>query len=74
MTTHVQLVDPADLPRFAALGVIANAEPLWARPDPPQTELTVLRLGEERASAQCPFAEPAASGARLSFGSDWPGI
>ena len=32
---HVQVVDPADLPRFADLGVVANLEPLWAQLDPP---------------------------------------
>ena len=31
---HTQLVHPADRPRFAALGVIANFEPLWACLDP----------------------------------------
>lgn len=70
--THVQVVDPADLPRFAALGVIANFEPLWAQPDPLQTELSVPRIGEERARLQYPMGELAHDGVRLSFGSDWP--
>ncbi|MGW6455750.1 amidohydrolase [Streptomyces sp. NPDC055078] len=70
--THVQLVDPADLPRFARLGVIANVEPLWARLDAVQSELTVPRIGEQRAARQYPLAELAEHGARLSFGSDWP--
>lgn len=70
--THVQLADPADLPRFAQLGVIANFEPLWACPDALQTELTLPRLGERRGAAQYPMGTLARSGARLSFGSDWP--
>ncbi|MEU5779015.1 amidohydrolase [Streptomyces venezuelae] len=70
--THVQVVDPADLPRFAELGVIANFEPLWAQPDPLQTELSIPRIGAERAALQYPMGELARSGARLSFGSDWP--
>ncbi|WP_369213479.1 amidohydrolase [Streptomyces flavofungini] len=70
--THVQLVDPADLPRFAALGVIANFEPLWAQPDPLQTELSVPRIGADRADLQYPMGELARDGVRLSFGSDWP--
>ncbi|MFD8588208.1 amidohydrolase [Streptomyces sp. NPDC059637] len=69
---HVQVVDPADLPRFAALGVIANFEPLWAQYDGTQTELTVPRVGERRAALQYPMGELARGGARLSFGSDWP--
>ena len=48
---HVQLIDPADLPRFAALGVIANLEPLWAQPDPLMTELTLPRVGPPAAPA-----------------------
>ncbi len=42
---HTQVVDPADVPRFAALGVIANLEPLWAQLDPLQVDLTAPRLG-----------------------------
>ena len=30
---HVDVVDPRDVPRFAALGVTANLQPLWARAD-----------------------------------------
>ncbi|MGW0735220.1 amidohydrolase [Streptomyces sp. NPDC002851] len=70
--THVQVVDPADLPRFAQLGVIANFEPLWAQPDPLQTELSIPRLGERRTALQYPMGDLARGGARLSFGSDWP--
>lgn len=32
--THSQLVDPADLPCFGPLGVIANLQPYWAQLDP----------------------------------------
>jgi predicted amidohydrolase YtcJ len=70
--THLQLVDPADVPRFAPLGVIANFEPYWAQPDETQTRLTMPRLGPGRSSAQYPMAGLLASGAHLSFGSDWP--
>ncbi|MET8703865.1 amidohydrolase [Kitasatospora sp. NPDC004723] len=69
---HVQLVDPADLPRFAELGVIANFEPLWAQPDPLMTELTLPRIGPERGARQYRIAALLRDGARVSFGSDWP--
>ncbi|WP_219472218.1 amidohydrolase [Nonomuraea rhizosphaerae] len=69
---HTQLVDPADLPRFAELGVIANFEPLWAQLDPLQTELTIPRLGAARAAAQYPMRTLSRLGTALSFGSDWP--
>ena len=49
---HAQLVDSADLSRFAEIGVIANMQPLWAQLDDLMTVLTVPRLGESRASNQ----------------------
>jgi predicted amidohydrolase YtcJ len=52
---HTQLVHPDDLPRFARLGVVANFEPLWARLDPLMMELTIPRLGPERAARQYPI-------------------
>ena len=70
--THVQLVDPEDIPRFAELGVIVNAQPLWAQLDDLMTVLTVPRLGDERSDRQYPLATLRATGATLSFGSDWP--
>lgn len=70
--THVQLVDAADIPRFAELGVIVNAQPLWTQLDDLMTVLTVPRLGDERTDRQYPLATLRATGATLSFGSDWP--
>ncbi|MBB2988358.1 amidohydrolase [Terracoccus luteus] len=69
---HVQLVDPADRERFHELGVVANAEPLWAQLDSLMNVLTVPRLGDRRAATQYPLASLLGHGARLSFGSDWP--
>ena len=69
---HTQLVDPADLPRFAELGVVANFEPLWAQLDAVQTELTIPRIGAARGDRQYPMASLLASGAVLSMGTDWP--
>ena len=69
---HTQLVHPADVPRFARLGVIANFEPLWAQLDPLMVDLTIPRLGEERSNWQYPIGALVSSGALVSFGSDWP--
>jgi predicted amidohydrolase YtcJ len=69
---HTQLVHPNDLPRFAPLGVVANFEPLWAQLDPLMVDLTIPRLGPERAARQYPIGTLARLGARISFGSDWP--
>jgi len=69
---HTQLVHPSDLARFAALGVIANFEPLWTQLDLLQTDLTIPRIGPDRGSWQYPMATLLRSGAVLSMGSDWP--
>ena len=69
---HTQLVHPDDRARFAALGVIANFEPLWACLDGSQVDLTLPRLGPARSSLQYPIATLARLGAPVSFGSDWP--
>jgi predicted amidohydrolase YtcJ len=69
---HTQLVHPDDRPRFAELGVIANFEPLWAQLDEVMLELTIPRLGPARSALQYPIGSLAATGAALSFGSDWP--
>ncbi|MGN8553169.1 UNVERIFIED_CONTAM: amidohydrolase [Microbacterium sp. SLM126] len=69
---HVQLVDPADVPRFAELGVTANIQPYWATNDPLMVDHTIPVLGDERANRQYPFGSLRAAGARLAAGSDWP--
>ncbi len=68
---HLQVIDPADIPRFAALGAVATIQPLWAQADAAMTELTIPFLGEERAALQYPFADLVRAGARLAMGSDW---
>lgn len=69
---HLQVVQPADVPRFAALGATANIQPLWAAHEPQMDELTIPFLGPERAARQYPFGALLRSGARLAAGSDWP--
>ena len=68
---HIQVIHPDDLPRFAPLGAVGNAQPLWACEEPQMSELTVPFLGRERRSWQYPFASLLRSGARLAMGSDW---
>ncbi len=68
---HIQLFDPADVPRFAALGVVASFQPLWAYRDSYIKDLTEPRLGMERSSHQYPIASVVKSGALVAAGSDW---
>jgi hypothetical protein len=69
--SHLQLIDPADRPRFRELGVVANFQPLWAYPEPYITELTIPFIGEKRAAHMYPIGSMHASGAMVAFGSDW---
>jgi predicted amidohydrolase YtcJ len=69
---HVQLVDDADLERFAKLGVIPCMQPLWAQMDALMTVLTIPRLGVQRADKQYRMRSLDESGAPLALGSDWP--
>ena len=68
---HLQLVHPDDLPRFAALGVVANVSPYWACRDAYVDELTEPFIGPERSARMYPFGSLLRAGARLAFGSDW---
>lgn len=68
---HAQVIHPADLERFASLGVIACFQPLAARADPVMTNLTIPRLGPDR-ELQHQMGALRAAGATISFGSDWP--
>ncbi len=69
---HLQVVDPVDVPRFAELGIAANAQALWACHDEQMDELTIPFLGEERSRWQYPFGDLERAGTRLVMGSDWP--
>jgi predicted amidohydrolase YtcJ len=65
------VIHPDDIPRFAALGVGANMQPLWACHEPQMDELTIPYLGEPRWRWQYPFGALERTGARLVGGSDW---
>jgi predicted amidohydrolase YtcJ len=68
---HIQVIHPADVPRFAALDVVANAQALWAAHEDQMDVLTIPFLGPERTMWQYPFGGLIRSGARFAMGSDW---
>jgi hypothetical protein len=65
---HAQHLDAADVPRFAALGVIASVQPYHAIDDGRWAERVI---GRERARLTYPFRALLDAGARVAFGSDW---
>ncbi len=66
---HAQILDPADIPRFAKAGVIASMQPVHQTSDRLMAE---ARLGPNRLTGAYAWASLAASGAKLAFGSDVP--
>ena len=67
---HIVLIDPADLPRFVELGVVADFQALWAKAGE-ERALDVALLGKERASRLIQIQSMLESGARVVLGSDW---
>lgn len=68
---HLQLVDPADLPRFAANDVIASFQLLWAQPDNYSIDAVQKYVGPERFARQYPARAVAAAKGVIAGGSDW---
>jgi predicted amidohydrolase YtcJ len=68
---HLELVNPADFPRFRHLGVIANFQLLWAERDPYIVNSTLAYLGPKRSRYLYPARSLRDAGALIAGGSDW---
>jgi len=68
---HLQLIDPADIPRFGALDVTATFQPLWAYPDAYITDLNLPVVGQARVDRMYPIGSVVRAGGRIAGGSDW---
>jgi predicted amidohydrolase YtcJ len=66
---HVQVVDPADLPRLAKNGIIASMQPVHQTSDRLMAE---ARLGPERLKGAYAWKSILNAGGKLAFGSDVP--
>jgi predicted amidohydrolase YtcJ len=66
---HAQVIDPLDVPRFAALGVIASMQPTHCTTD---MRFCERRIGLERSRNAYIWRTLLRAGARLAFGTDWP--
>lgn len=63
---HAYLIRPADLPRFAALGVIPSMQPIYCCADTGENYDPKVTDPSDR------WHSLEASGALIAFGSDWP--
>ena len=66
---HAQIVDPADIPKFGAHGIIASMQPTHQTSDRLMAE---ARLGADRLAGAYAWNTIRATGAKLAFGSDAP--
>ncbi len=66
---HAQVVDPADIPRFRELGVIASMQPCHLLTDINWAE---ARLGPQRARYSYAWKQFLDAGVLLAFGTDYP--
>ncbi len=66
---HAQILDPADIPRFAKEGIIASMQPVHQTSDRTMAE---ARLGPDRLKGAYAWNSLLLSGAKLAFGSDTP--
>ncbi|MBM3694395.1 MAG: amidohydrolase [Actinobacteria bacterium] len=71
MITHLQLVAPEDIARFADLGVIAVPQPYWFVVDTYYHQ-AVDYVGQERADAQYPMRSFFDAGVTVASASDYP--
>ena len=73
---HNSMVDPADLGRYAAMGIIANCTPLWGTDYNGQyRDIYTNLLGAERIEERLfPYGDLVRSGATVTYGSDIPGV
>lgn len=69
---HLQLVDPADLPRFSRLGVIPCMQLQWATRNTWTMDALLPYIGAGRHRWQYPARSLERHGAQLAGGSDWP--
>jgi predicted amidohydrolase YtcJ len=65
---HSQHIDPADIPRYGELGVIASMQPYHAIDDGRWAERVI---GARRSETTYAFRSLLDTGAKLAFGSDW---
>jgi predicted amidohydrolase YtcJ len=69
---HLETIRPADLPRFAELGVVASMQPMHAIPEASQVDVWRGNLDPAVAGSGWRLRSLVESGAVLACGSDWP--
>jgi len=71
LLTHLQLVAPADILRFKALGAVAVPQPFWFMKDDYYNNIQVPYLGRERADVEYPMESFFKAGVPVASSSDY---
>ena len=69
--SHLGLIHPDDMPRFAKLNAAASFTPVWGYSDEWTVSLEMPTLGRERVARLYPLRSVDAAGAVIVGGSDW---
>lgn len=69
--SHLGLIDPEDMPRFAKLNAAASFTAVWAMPGQWTVNLETPTLGQERVDRMWPIRSASEGGAVVVGGSDW---
>lgn len=70
---HAEVLQDAEIARFASLDVVASMQPThmdWSLPD--QSDNWSTRVGPERAALAWRYGDILRAGGRVALGSDWP--
>jgi predicted amidohydrolase YtcJ len=71
MISHMNVIDPADQPRFGRLDAYAAFQPYWAS-NYDDMDLQKAAVGSRRAAFIYPAANIVKAGGKLAYGADWP--
>ncbi len=72
LITHLQLVAPQDIPRFASLNVVGVPQPIWHLKGDYYKKLALPYLGRQRADRQYPMKSFIDADVRMAAASDFP--
>ena len=70
--SHLEIIDPADIPRFRKLNVYANMQLFWAMPNVYSIDALQPFIDPSEFKYIYPAASLKAAGATIIGGSDWP--
>lgn len=71
MISHMNVIDPADQPRFGKLGVYAVFQPFWSTNND-YMDISKRVIGPQRSGYIYPAGSVVKGGGKLAYGADWP--